>query len=50
MRILKRLTQISGAAIRLTIGMGGAVLLFLALKEEVKRRRCKKSKSKRNVN
>jgi hypothetical protein len=46
MRILKRLTQISSAVVRLTIGIGGTVLLILVLKEEVKWRRCKKSKFK----
>jgi hypothetical protein len=37
MNMLKRMTQISGAAIRLTIGIGGAVLVFLTLKDKVKR-------------
>lgn len=46
MKILKRLTQISGAAVRLTIGIGGAVLVFLALKDKVKRGPSKNLQSK----
>ncbi len=37
MKILKRLTQLSGTAVRLTIGIGGAVLVFLVLKDKMKR-------------
>ncbi len=42
MKILKRLTQIAGGAVRLTIGIGGAVLVFLTLKDKVKRGASKK--------
>jgi len=37
MKVLKRLTQLSGAAVRVTIGMGGAVLVYLALKDKMRR-------------
>jgi hypothetical protein len=46
MNIFKRLLQISGAAIRLTIGIGGAVLVFLTLKDKVKRGTSKNFQSK----
>jgi hypothetical protein len=42
MKILKKLAQISSAAVRLTIGIGGAVLIFLALKDDTKRRTSRK--------
>lgn len=42
MRVLKRLTQLSGAAVRLTIGIGGAVMVFLTLKDKMKRDTSKK--------
>lgn len=35
--LFKRMTQISGAVLRLTVGIGGAALVFLALKDKVKR-------------
>ncbi|MEW6599884.1 MAG: hypothetical protein AB1499_02850 [Nitrospirota bacterium] len=38
MKMVKKLSQISGAVARLTLGVGGAVLVFLALKERDKRR------------
>lgn len=36
MNMVKRLAKISGAAVRLTIGIGGAVLVLLTLKDKVK--------------
>jgi hypothetical protein len=46
MKILKKLAQISSAAVRITIGIGGAVLIFLALKDDAKQRTSKKPDSK----
>jgi hypothetical protein len=43
MGTLKKLARISSAAVRLTIGIGGAVLIFLALKDNAEQRRSKKS-------
>ncbi|RJR15271.1 MAG: hypothetical protein C4581_12525 [Nitrospiraceae bacterium] len=37
--LFKKLTQISGALVRLTAGIGGAVLVFLALKDRTKQDR-----------
>jgi len=34
MRIVKKLTHITGAILRLTIGIGGAAMVFLALKDK----------------
>jgi hypothetical protein len=34
MRMLKKLTQITGTVLRLTIGIGGAAMVFLALKDK----------------
>ncbi|MEK6527826.1 MAG: hypothetical protein AAB089_01330 [Nitrospirota bacterium] len=39
MNFFKKLTQVSSAAVRLAIGIGGALLVFLALKD--KSERCK---------
>jgi hypothetical protein len=36
MKILNKLSRISSAAVRLTIGIGGAVLVFLTLKDKLK--------------
>ena len=33
MKALKKLVRISSAVVRITIGIGGAVLIFLALKD-----------------
>lgn len=38
MKNLKKLIQISSAAVRLIIGIGGAALVFIALKNDTKRR------------
>ena len=43
MKILNKLSRISSAAIRLTIGIGGAVLVYFAVKDNVKRRVPQKS-------
>lgn len=42
MNVLKRLTQLSGAAVRLTIGIAGAVVVFLTVKDKMKRDTSKK--------
>lgn len=36
MKVFNRLAKISGAVVRLTIGIGGAALVFLALKDKVR--------------
>lgn len=48
MKFFKKLTQISGAAVRLAVGIGGALLIFLALKDKPAYRtgRSEQSKSK----
>jgi hypothetical protein len=43
---MKKLAQILSAAVRLTIGIGGAILVFLALKDDAKRRTSKNPNSK----
>ena len=43
---MKKLAQIISAAVRLTIGIGGALLIFIALKDDTKRRTSKKPNSK----
>jgi len=42
MKTLKKLVRISSAVVRITIGVGGAVLIFLALKDDAERRGSKK--------
>jgi len=42
MKTLKKLVRISSAVVRITIGIGGAVLVFLALKDNAERRGSKK--------
>jgi hypothetical protein len=34
MNFLKKLTQISSSAVRLAVGIGGALLIFLAIKDK----------------
>jgi len=43
---MKKLFRISSAAVRLTIGIGGAILVFLALKDNAKRRTSKSKEMK----
>jgi len=38
MKTLKKLVRISSAVVRITIGIGGAVVIFLALKDHAEQR------------
>ena len=46
MKLMKNLTKISSAAVRLAAGIGGAVLVFLAGQNAVNRDNSKKPDSK----